>query len=223
MSMLCVYAFFRTAFVFIGFVVVIIVIIFCIILYSLCVLNVFFFSSRRRHTRCALVTGVQTCALPISRSRHGLRERSFHASTPRARLSRRNAVQSLDGPGKRPAAAFPRQRKRRQGQAKSPLRWVCMVPVRSEMPQRRKTEPAQPTRRHFGQPPPHRPTPYVNVQGSRGRGLSMHQPPAHDFPAEMLSNRLMAQANAQQRLSRVSASGDKVKRNPRFVGCAWSR
>src|SRR3546814_2464935 len=27
----------------------------------------FFFSSRRRHTRCALVTGVQTCALPISR------------------------------------------------------------------------------------------------------------------------------------------------------------
>src|SRR3546814_3229895 len=26
----------------------------------------FFFSSRRRHTRCALVNGVQTCALPIS-------------------------------------------------------------------------------------------------------------------------------------------------------------
>src|SRR3546814_2175720 len=26
----------------------------------------FVFSSRRRHTRCALVTGVQTCALPIS-------------------------------------------------------------------------------------------------------------------------------------------------------------
>src|SRR3546814_3311660 len=29
-------------------------------------LFIFFFSSRRRHTRCALVTGVQTCALPIS-------------------------------------------------------------------------------------------------------------------------------------------------------------
>src|SRR3546814_12395062 len=28
--------------------------------------DVFFVSSRRRHTRCALVTGVQTCALPIS-------------------------------------------------------------------------------------------------------------------------------------------------------------
>src|SRR3546814_2702457 len=35
----------------------------------------FFFSSRRRHTRCALVTGVQTCALPISakNSRKSLR------------------------------------------------------------------------------------------------------------------------------------------------------
>src|SRR3546814_9964818 len=29
----------------------------------------FFFSSRRRHTICALVTGVQTCALPISLTR----------------------------------------------------------------------------------------------------------------------------------------------------------
>src|SRR3546814_9391253 len=28
----------------------------------------FFFSSRRRHTRCALVTGVQTCALPLPRA-----------------------------------------------------------------------------------------------------------------------------------------------------------
>src|SRR3546814_9419457 len=33
-------------------------------LYLFCFLC-FFFSSRRRHTRCALVTGVQTCALPI--------------------------------------------------------------------------------------------------------------------------------------------------------------
>src|SRR3546814_17640019 len=29
---------------------------------------IFFFSSRIRHTRCALVTGVQTCALPISKA-----------------------------------------------------------------------------------------------------------------------------------------------------------
>src|SRR3546814_12323539 len=32
----------------------------------------FFFSSIRRHTRCALVTGVQTCALPIYRARGDL-------------------------------------------------------------------------------------------------------------------------------------------------------
>src|SRR3546814_7115804 len=36
---------------------------------------VFFFSSRRRHTRCALVTGVQTCALPISRYRDTIMRR----------------------------------------------------------------------------------------------------------------------------------------------------
>src|SRR3546814_7756021 len=33
----------------------------------------------------------------------------------------------------------------------------------------------------------------------------------------------MAQANAQQRLSRVRSGVDKVKRNSRFVGCAWSQ
>src|SRR3546814_873440 len=33
--------------------------------------STFFFSSRRRHTRCALVTGVQTCALPIYALRLG--------------------------------------------------------------------------------------------------------------------------------------------------------
>src|SRR3546814_16181184 len=31
-----------------------------------------FFSSRRRHTRCALVTGVQTCALPISCTKNSI-------------------------------------------------------------------------------------------------------------------------------------------------------
>src|SRR3546814_9826325 len=36
----------------------------------------FFFSSRRRHTRCALVTGVQTCALPICGIGRGTAERA---------------------------------------------------------------------------------------------------------------------------------------------------
>src|SRR3546814_4245541 len=34
-------------------------------MHYLCSVCLFFFSSRRRHTSCALVTGVQTCALPI--------------------------------------------------------------------------------------------------------------------------------------------------------------
>src|SRR3546814_16802814 len=38
-------------------------------MYWCCVISDFFFSSRRRHTRCALVTGVQTCALPIWQQR----------------------------------------------------------------------------------------------------------------------------------------------------------
>src|SRR3546814_3216762 len=49
---------------------------------------VFFVSSRIRHTRCALVTGVQTCALPISphHPRHRLdqpelREAAAHRAT----------------------------------------------------------------------------------------------------------------------------------------------
>src|SRR3546814_9560902 len=45
----------------------------------------FFFSSRRRHTRCALVTGVQTCALPISTAalRHFWGDESFAADIAR--------------------------------------------------------------------------------------------------------------------------------------------
>src|SRR3546814_1761559 len=42
---------------------------------------IFFFSSRRRHTGCALVTGVQTCALPIS-SLGGLVSMFLAASLP---------------------------------------------------------------------------------------------------------------------------------------------
>src|SRR3546814_2634410 len=41
-------------------------IVFGVLISSVQVCVFFFFSSRRRHTRCALVTGVQTCALPIS-------------------------------------------------------------------------------------------------------------------------------------------------------------
>src|SRR3546814_9500351 len=43
----------------------------CYVLCRFIFVCVFFFSSRRRHTRCALVTGVQTCALPIFNRRGG--------------------------------------------------------------------------------------------------------------------------------------------------------
>src|SRR3546814_17250086 len=50
----------------------------------------FVFSSRRRHTRCALVTGVQTCALPIS-----LGEAGIEVISSRAELEQ-EAVDWLD-------------------------------------------------------------------------------------------------------------------------------
>src|SRR3546814_16801701 len=40
-------------------------------MYAIAFMDYFFFSSRRRHTSCALVTGVQTCALPISSGGRG--------------------------------------------------------------------------------------------------------------------------------------------------------
>src|SRR3546814_4282958 len=59
----------------------------------------FFFSSRRRHTRCALVTGVQTCALPIW---HG----TSHATSARPdRAPRRTHRQRV---GAAPARGLPR-------------------------------------------------------------------------------------------------------------------
>src|SRR3546814_8906420 len=53
------------------------------------------FSSRRRHTRCALVTGVQACALPIFRSKDLVLVRKIadepvpHRGTPGNRMAER--------------------------------------------------------------------------------------------------------------------------------------
>src|SRR3546814_7971642 len=55
----------------------------------------FFFSSRRRHTRCALVTGVQTCALPIYRTAAAERRALFDRVARMAR--RRRLVLMLGG------------------------------------------------------------------------------------------------------------------------------
>src|SRR3546814_4625405 len=66
-----------------------------IILFSYFMFLFFFFSSRRRHTRCALVTGVQTCALPICGQRRAARRSDRAAPAPaRGRTRRRCATRA---------------------------------------------------------------------------------------------------------------------------------
>src|SRR3546814_5557067 len=64
----------------------------------------FFFSSRRRHTRCALVTGVQTCALPIYSTPRSGSIRPFFAR--RGRTVTRSAPTSLTVPLRQRAQIF---------------------------------------------------------------------------------------------------------------------
>src|SRR3546814_527508 len=59
----------------------------------------FFFSSRRRHTRCALVTGVQTCALPICQTSSGRRITSGSRTTARTTQRQRTPMfEMVDAP-----------------------------------------------------------------------------------------------------------------------------
>src|SRR3546814_8751799 len=61
----------------------------------------FFLSSRRRHTSCALVTGVQTCALPILRKGVSVTScRSHRSRLPikdLARQDRRVTLRAMKG------------------------------------------------------------------------------------------------------------------------------
>src|SRR3546814_16258422 len=61
----------------------------------MCDCCLFFVSSRRRHTRCALVTGVQTCALPICWQRRRKNERAIESSARPFRLSQYRGEQSI--------------------------------------------------------------------------------------------------------------------------------
>src|SRR3546814_18756377 len=74
----------------------------------------FFFSSRRRHTRCALVTGVQTCALPIS-SGDGEYQSIADVTSPEA-----SAGSSRTCPG--PSDGSLRERTTRAARSRSPQR-----------------------------------------------------------------------------------------------------
>src|SRR3546814_2431164 len=61
---------------------------------------VFFFSSRRRHTRCALVTGVQTCALPISEGIVARLTDYLPCRTERSALQRAIRLSEIETPGR---------------------------------------------------------------------------------------------------------------------------
>src|SRR3546814_21010103 len=100
------------------------------VLYCLCCLffSVFFFSSRRRHTRCALVTGVQTCALPIWRRRsHGR-----GSSPPRSSLLARRAGGTGEA-GLRPTPPADCRRnnahRERHGSWRLPFPWTTLLVV----------------------------------------------------------------------------------------------
>src|SRR3546814_181072 len=70
----------------------------------MCVVVFCFFSSRRRHTRCALVTGVQTCALPISSA--------ARSAAPARRSSTRASSSATSSPPPKATAATHRRRSR---------------------------------------------------------------------------------------------------------------
>ena len=68
--------------------------------------NFFFFSSRRRHTRYISVTGVQTCALPISELRNLISQEIYHGRISASEITVSDGskcdigrLQTLFGPG----------------------------------------------------------------------------------------------------------------------------
>src|SRR3546814_18628624 len=77
----------------------------------------FLFSSRRRHTRCAVVTGVQTCALPISLAR-SLENLDDFAATGDRRVERGDRGEAHVPPPqpflRRPVRQHPREPGHRQ-------------------------------------------------------------------------------------------------------------
>src|SRR3546814_5109265 len=115
-------------------------------------LSCIFFSSRRRHTRCALVTGVQTCALPFCASAHGsapeyTRCSVLHRASPLAtscltilelhRPSARPALAGgLDQLGVKPGAGWPNIRWELENRMKfgQPADKTTRSPRRHELP-----------------------------------------------------------------------------------------
>src|SRR3546814_7993461 len=88
---------------------------------SFVLFSVFFFSSRRRHTRCALVTGVQTCALPIFSTRYGHMSKLIVEPNQRVR---RGQVIGLMGSTGRSTGSHLHYEVRIDGEAVNPVPFV---------------------------------------------------------------------------------------------------
>src|SRR3546814_3030049 len=89
----------------------------------------FFFSSRRRHTRCALVTGVQTCALPICllraiRGTGGDESGDFHALVGLKKPAHRVRIRLLCPTLRGLVGGL--------GDIEAPVRELGRLPIRSE-------------------------------------------------------------------------------------------
>src|SRR3546814_4186926 len=81
----------------------------------------FVFSSRRRHTRCALVTGVQTCALPIHEGDTPAPQVVDEAADDQPQKGPDRDAEAIKGDGRRPLRGLDRigdQRMRRRRAAR---------------------------------------------------------------------------------------------------------
>src|SRR3546814_14626098 len=126
----------------------------------------FFFSSKRRHTICALVTGVQTCALPISQRLGELASWHLRAGTDRGSSdvapSRRTRLGTLRAS---PALA-------------EFLRTRCLPVVPVGLAPRLRRRPHSAPRLGRSLRPPHRPGPPHPPDG-----LAWHTPPLGRSPS----------------------------------------
>src|SRR3546814_17255890 len=95
---------------------------------------IFFFSSRRRHTRCALVTGVQTCALPICPTRARARLQTRHALVVVAMhpVAQGLTIHAAEPRRLGPRMAFENQRQSQQAADLSPVAESAAERTRSE-------------------------------------------------------------------------------------------
>src|SRR3546814_18261862 len=92
-----------------------------------------FFSSISRHTRCALVTGVQTCALPISSARRYREARAFRDAGARVNLRRARVVLLA------PRACARNRRRRDSSTGSAATRRIAGSPSRARSGHRRRT------------------------------------------------------------------------------------